>query len=192
MKGLNENIEDGLVVIVVKHVLDISCPRATELIMHGVNGQLKLALEELEKIVSKCDQAKQQLQKGASEKTIQFWLAQFPDVEELPEVQGYQDKKDNEEVKTEDSSGTEKKDDQPPKKKVSEFSYEALTALLPTFREYISNIRDEKSNLLQEMIDKKDKTFKAETERLQKLYAEIMDMKKLVEQKRKELLTNDI
>ena len=191
-KGLNEHIEDGLVVIVVKHVLDLSCPKATELIMNGLNGQLKQAEDELEQIVSRCDQARLQLQNGASEKTIQHWLAFFPGVNDLPGVQGYQEKKKDEEVKNDDSSGTEKKDDRPAKKKVSELSYDALTALLPTFREYISSIRDEKSNLLQEIIGKKDTAFKNETEKLQKLYAGIMEMKKTVEEKRKDLIKNEL
>ena len=171
--GINEYVEDGLVVIVVKHVLDLSCPKATELIRFGVNGQIKMAQEELERSVQNCDEALPQLKDDASETTIKYWLAHFPGFEIPQEIR---DKGKTEENKDADSSKPKNTFDLPTLQK----------DVVPLLRKYIQETRNQKDNLLREFL-KKEEAFKGEMEKLQKLYKNIMEMKKFVEEQRKNL-----
>ena len=161
--GATDYVEDGLVIVIVKHALDLADVKSTDAVLSGLNKNIASAKDELTRSVNLCKNGISQLENQPSNSTIKGWLGKFPAYEV------------NAKLAIDETTGKTKKS----------FDDATLTEIMKTFLPWLYKTQSQKQKELLDL-DSPD-AFKKEAARLTALYQSILDMMAVVSKKRKEL-----
>ena len=160
--NLKTNIQDGLVVVVAKHVLMLSDVRSTEAIRYGLKGQFDQAIDVLEREIRDTNTASMQLNFfPKSLETLKYWLNRH---------RHYQ---------VDESNFNQGK-----------LIPEKMDEVIKGFQQHFSESIDEKESQLKKL--KKDETLQSALEKLTSIYQEVARMKAIYNDKRRELISESL